>query len=192
MQILEPKHSQYQYHTDINRKCCVNWLDLVEGAPLWGLAITCSITEWQIQRCVFGMFLCVANNSVKCERSSLIVFVRRLQHRSVIVNRMLPISRILALMLLTFTTRRMVRSAYLSLSPMHFTAQLNFAFQIHTASFGTQVQRDGLISALVPHIKHSSTTWSTRLKARVGCGNLCRDEPISPSQRCRMHLVLPR
>ena len=67
-------------------------------------------------------------------------------------------------MLLAFTTRLMVRSAHLALSPIRFTAQFDFAVldrylydKIHTASL---VRRDGLISALV-------TTASSRLKARA-------------------------
>ena len=89
---------------------------------------------------------------------------------------------ILALVLLAFTTRRMVRSTHLTLSRTRFTAQLNFAVlnrysyeKIHIVSF---VRRDELISALV-------TTTSLRLKARAWCGDLCWDEP---SQRCRMHI----
>ena len=50
---------------------------------------------------------------------------------------------------------------------------------MHTASL---VHRDELISALV-------TTSSPRLKARAWCGDLCWDEPISPSQQCRMHIL---
>ena len=45
---------------------------------------------------------------------------------------------LLALMLLAFTMRRMVRSAHLALSPKHFTAQFDFAVSNrHTASLGT-------------------------------------------------------
>ena len=43
------------------------------------------------------------------------------------------------------------------------------------------VRRDGLISAQV-------TTSSPRPKARAWCGDLCWDQPISPSQRCRMYI----
>ena len=56
-------------------------------------------------------------------------------------------------MLLPFTTRRMVRSAYLALSPIRFTEQFDFAVldrylyeKMHMASL---VRRDGLILALV-------------------------------------------
>ena len=50
---------------------------------------------------------------------------------------------------------------------------------MHTASL---VRRDGQFSALV-------TTSSPRLKTRAWCGDLCWDEPISPSQRCCMHII---
>ena len=80
-----------------------------------------------------------------------------------------------------FTTRRMVRSAHLTLSPIRFINRCDFAVldrysyeKMHTASL---VRRDGLISI---------TTWSPRLKALAWCGYLCWDEPISLSQRCRM------
>ena len=73
-------------------------------------------------------------------------------------------SFILALMLSAFTTRRMLGSAYLALSPIRFTAQFDIAVldiysyeKIHKASL---VRRDELISALV-------TTSSPRLKART-------------------------
>ena len=53
-------------------------------------------------------------------------------------------TRLLALMLMAFTMRHMVRSAHLALSPMRFTDQLHFTFsdrylyeKIHTASSGT-------------------------------------------------------
>ena len=55
---------------------------------------------------------------------------------------------------------------------------LLFRGNIHTSTARCQ---DGLISALV-------TTSNPRLKARAWCGDLCWDEPISPSQRCRMHI----
>ena len=82
-------------------------------------------------------------------------------------------------MLLAFTTRRMVRSAHLALSPIRSTAEYDFAVsdrhlykKIHTASL---VWRDGLISALV-------TTPSPRLKARV-------DVATCASQQCRSHIL---
>ena len=43
-------------------------------------------------------------------------------------------------------------------------------------------RRDELISAFV-------TTSSPRLKARAWCGDLCWDDPISPSQLCHMNIV---
>ena len=55
-------------------------------------------------------------------------------------------STILMIMLLAFTTRRMVRSAHLALTPIRFTAPLYFAvpdiysyekIHVHTASLGT-------------------------------------------------------
>ena len=59
----------------------------------------------------------------------------------------------LSLMLLTFTTGRMVRSVHPALSPIRFTVQFDFAVsdiysyeKIHTAALRTA---DGLISALV-------------------------------------------
>ena len=89
-------------------------------------------------------------------------------------------------MLLPFTTIRIVRSAHLALLPKRCTAQFDFAVsdrysyeKIHTASL---LRRDGLTSALV-------TILRPRLKARAWCGDLCWDEPISPSQRCRMHIL---
>ena len=33
------------------------------------------------------------------------------------------------------------------------------------------------------------TTWSTRLRVQAWCGDLCWDEHISPSQRCRRHII---
>ena len=60
---------------------------------------------------------------------------------------------ILALVLLAFTTRRMVRSSRLALSTFTFTAQIDFAVsdrnsyeKMHTSSL---VRRDGIISAQV-------------------------------------------
>ena len=52
---------------------------------------------------------------------------------------------------------------------------------MHTSSL---IRQDGLISAL-------DTTSSSRLKDRAWYGDLCWDQPISPSQRCRMHIFLP-
>ena len=55
-------------------------------------------------------------------------------------------STILMIMLLAFTTRRMVRSAHLAFSPIRFTAPLHSAvpdiysyekIHVHTASLGT-------------------------------------------------------
>ena len=64
---------------------------------------------------------------------------------------------ILALMLLGFTSRRMVRLAYLALTPILFTAQIDFAVRysyekIHTVSLGTARWAD--LSTL-HHIKPS-------------------------------------
>ena len=79
----------------------------------------------------------------------------------------------------------MLRSAHLALSPIRFSAQLILPFQIdiRTVKFILRrlVRRHGLISALV-------TISSPRLKARAWCGNLCGDEPMSPSQLCRLHI----
>ena len=87
----------------------------------------------------------------------------------------MPYAYILALMLLAFTTRRMVRSAQLALSAIRFTTQFHFTVserysyeKIHTASLA---RRDGLISALI-------TTSNPRLKAWAWCGDLCWDESI--------------
>ena len=88
----------------------------------------------------------------------------------------------LALMLLTFTTRRLVRSAHLALSPICFTSQFDFAVSDSKYILHCWVRRDGLISALV-------TTSSPRLESRAWCGDLCWDELISLSQRCRMHIM---
>ena len=87
----------------------------------------------------------------------------------------------LMLLLLAFTTRLMVRSVHLALSPIRFTAQLDFDSdsyeKMHTASL---VRRHWLISALY-------TTTSPRLKARAWCGDLRWDESISPFPRFSAH-----
>ena len=71
----------------------------------------------------------------------LCYFVNFINH---LPRRALMSSTILALTLLTFTTRRMVRSAHLALSPIHFTAQFDFYVsetysyeKMHTSSLGT-------------------------------------------------------
>ena len=78
----------------------------------------------------------------------------------------------------------MLRSAHLALSHVRFPAQFDFSVSqrySYEKRLHRWVRRDGLISALV-------TTSIPRLKARAWCGDLRWDEPISPSQRCRMHM----
>ena len=89
-------------------------------------------------------------------------------------------------MLLAFTMRLMVRSAHLALSLIRFTAQFDFAVsdrysyeKMQTASLGTARWAD---LSTRHHIR-------PRLKARAWCGDLCWDEPITPSQRCRMYIM---
>ena len=82
------------------------------------------------------------------------------------------------------TTRRMVRSAHLALSPIN----LPFLTDIRTRK-------------CIRHRWYGEMSWSQhssphasnhRINARAWCGgDLCWDEPISPSQRCRIHITLP-
>ena len=95
---------------------------------------------------------------------------------------------ILALRQLAPITRPSVRSAHLALcqnSLRQYPAKIALngisCEKMQMASSGTVIS---LISALV-------TTSSPRLKARAWCGDSCRDQPISPPQRCHMHIPVP-
>ena len=89
-------------------------------------------------------------------------------------------------MLLAVNTRRMLKYPHLTVSPVHFTVQFDFAvsdrYAYEKCILHCWVRQDVLTSALV-------TTSSPRLKARAWCGDLCWDELISPSQQCRMHIT---
>ena len=73
----------------------------------------------------------------------------------------------LALMQLAFTTRRIVRSAHLALSPIRFTAQFDYAVsdrysyeKMHTASLGTARWADLSTSHHIkPSPKGSGLMW---------------------------------
>ena len=75
---------------------------------------------------------------------------------------------LLALMLLAFTTRRMVISAHLALSSLHFTAQFDFAVtdrysyeKMHTALLGTARWADlwALVTKSNPRLNSSGLMW---------------------------------
>ena len=86
-------------------------------------------------------------------------------------------------MLLAFNTRRMVISAYLALYPKRFTVQMDFAVsdkysykKIYTASLGT-------------------TRWvdlSTRHHISLVLDVVVTYARMSPSQRCRTHIISVR
>ena len=66
-----------------------------------------------------------------------------------------------------------------------FSLILPFQIDIRTRKYILHrgKRRDGLISVLV-------TTSSPRLKARAWCGDLCWDQPISPSQQCSIYFLV--
>ena len=162
---------------------------------LWWLVARTVVTVWfsssgSLSPGLTLPMLCTITDLTRWKKRGTIRFAQKLvQNLASALALRAPRRGFLALMLLAFNTRRMVRSAYHAPSPIWFTAQFNFAVsdrhlyeKIHRPT-AFLVRWDRLISALV-------TTSSPRLKARAWCGDLCWDEPISPFQQCRMHSIV--